>query len=283
VAETTVPVLVGKLEGKEKFGRAAVIDALAGFKDPRAADVLAQQLATNEWLQAGKALDDIGKKAAPAVTKQYFGPHGDGEKEARRLCMKWGVSEDTIVAQSVTALKASHAGTRRSAVEWLATATPIEARQAAVVDALLPLLGDKDRNIPRPTATAVGAWAGKDNVPALIAALNARDDGVRHPLIDALGRLKDERAAGPLADRLQGNFNKDRAKASDALVAIGPPAEKAVLKKLTERDLGTRTEVCRILKMIGTQESIAPLEKAKADKKLTAAADEAIQAIKERK
>ena len=73
------------------------------------------------------------------------------------------------------------------------------------------------------------------------------DDGLGHAeMIQALGKLRDPRAAGPPARRLS-NFG-DRSHAGKALRELGPVAEPEVLKCLQHRDAGVRTEACKILK-----------------------------------
>ena len=70
---------------------------------------------------------------------------------------------------------------------------------------------------------------------------------------------------------------------TDALIAIGPPAEKAAQKLLAHRDRGIRTEACKILKAVGTADSVDALKKAAGDKFLKPAADDAVKAIEMRK
>jgi HEAT repeat protein len=98
----------------------------------------------------------------------------------------------------------------------------------------------------------------------------------------ALGRLKDERAIEPVAERLEEFF--DRHDAAEALQAIGPAAEKAVIKRLHHRDMRVREAAIEIIQVIGTSESIPALEKVVAENDffLTDTAKEAIQTIKAR-
>src|SRR5207244_1590321 len=97
------------------------------------------------------------------------------------------------------------------------------------------------------------------------------------------GALKDERAAEPLAGCL-GDFQL-RGHAVVALKALGPAAEKAVLRLLEHPDVGIRVRACGILQEVGTRASVPALEKAAKDDHAgyAAAAAKALQAIAGRK
>jgi HEAT repeat protein len=147
--------------------------------------------------------------------------------------------------------------TRKRAADLLAGAEPKE-RRAEVVKALEPLLKDSDMWLRCSVIKALGTWGGKDSVPLLLPLLKDPQGFVQGATLEALGKAKDERAAEPVAECLP-NFMV-RGQASAALKAIGPPAEKAVLKYLTHQDIFLRQEVCRILKEIGTKQSIPGLQ-----------------------
>jgi len=104
-------------------------------------------------------------------------------------------------------------------------------------------------------------------VPALTKALQSTDPFFRYNIMTALGEIKSEKAAGPLAARL--SDGSDRETAADALKKIGPKAEKEVVKYLenTPNDVLARQEACNILGEIGTKNggSIPALQKAAKD------------------
>jgi HEAT repeat protein len=116
-----------------------------------------------------------------------------------------------------------------------------------------------------------------------------KDKDTRGDAMKALGRLKDERAAEPIAERLEDFF--DRHGAEEALKQMGLVAEKAVLARLDHPDWQVRIAVCDVLGVIGTRQSIPPLEKVVAAGKdpfsgqnhfVAKKAEEAIKAIKAR-
>src|SRR5262249_43603123 len=100
-------------------------------------------------------------------------------------------------------------------------------------------------------------WATRAEVPALLNVLDHESGVVRAAALEALGNLKDQRAVAPVALRL---LQGDRGHAGKALRAMGPMAEKEVLKYLRDTDAGVRAEACKVLKRIGTGESGAPLD-----------------------
>jgi HEAT repeat protein len=123
--------------------------------------------------------------------------------------------------------------------------------------AVPPLVNDADHFTRLWAIEALGVWGTKDAVPSLLKAM--KDKESRGDAMKALGRLKDERAAEPIAERLEEFF--DQHEAAEALKQMGPVAEKAVLARLNHHDLHVRITACDILAVIGTQKSIPPLEK----------------------
>lgn len=171
---------------------------------------------------------------------------------------------------------------RRVALDRLALALPTAARREEVAGLLEPLLADPDLFTRQAAVKALAVWGTKDNVPALLKRLDDKNVFVRIPVMAALGRLQDGRAAQPLAQRLV--FHEDRKDASKALQALGSPAEKAVIPLLQHADWFVRLEACKILKAIGTQESKAGLLTAARDPntQVAAAAKEAAAAVDDR-
>ena len=77
----------------------------------------------------------------------------------------------------------------------------------------------------------------------------------------ALGEIRDPRAAQALADRLE----KGWPVAQEALIAIGPAAEVAVMEKLRDPKSRTRTLACEVLGKIGGKETLKFMLKLPAD------------------
>jgi HEAT repeat protein len=183
------------------------------------------------------------------------------------------------VTQALFELKSPNSHRRADAARRLAEMVP-DNRRADVARALEPLLNDPEFFTRDAVNKALGVWGSKENVPALLLALN--HEHTRGSAIEALGRLKDERAVEPLAQLLENFFA--RHPASEALRAMGPMAEKAVIKRLHHHDGGVRGEAIAILKVIGTRESLPALKAVvnEQDFFLTRPAEEAIRAIEAR-
>jgi HEAT repeat protein len=190
------------------------------------------------------------------------------------------------VTRALYRLRSTDPHKRAQAIRKLKETLPDE-RRAEVVKALEPLLNDDDFFTRRDVIEALGVWGNKDTVPILLKAMREKD--TRGEAMKALGRLKDERAAEPLAERLEEFF--DRHEAAQALKSMGSIAEKVVIARLNHHELHVRITVCEILGAIGTKQSIPPLEKVIAAGKDIGAgenfivahtAEQALQAIKAR-
>jgi predicted Zn finger-like uncharacterized protein len=147
--------------------------------------------------------------------------------------------------------------TRKDAAEALAAMKPSEKDHAKVAKALEENLDDENTFARQAKIKALGVWATKHSISALLKMMQHTDVFTRKAAISALGVTKDERAAEPLAEALT-DFHQ-RGEAVEALKAIGPKAEKAVIKQLSNLEWTIRIEACKILEAIGTKECIAPL------------------------
>lgn len=186
-------------------------------------------------------------------------------------------ASDADVDHVLAGLESPDDARRRSAANRLASLGPNE-RRAEVAGALTDLLRDGDHFTRQAAARALGTWGTKQSVPALIKAIDDGNFAVRWAAIEALGNLKDERAAGPIAAHLKA----DAIKAAPALRAMGAAAEAAVLEVVKEGpDWMIRAEACRILEAIGTTKSVPDLERiAREDSgPLRLAAQQALKAI----
>lgn len=190
------------------------------------------------------------------------------------------------VTRALFQLKSPEMHIRHEGLRKLKDMIPDE-RRPEVIKALEPLLNDPEFFTRHWAIEALGVWGNQDAVPILLRAMN--DKETRGDAMKALGRLKDARAAEPIAARLGEFF--DRHDAEEALKAMGPIAEKAVLARLNHHEWGVRISVCDILAAIGTKQSLPALEKvAAAGKDIRSGqnhivgmkAQEAITAIKAR-
>ncbi len=159
-------------------------------------------------------------------------------------------------------LKSENKAKRSLALNRIATVQPDD-KKGEVETLLLGLLKSEDQFVRQNAAKALSVWGGKDSVEPLIKQLDDSAFPARWAAIEALGHLKDARAAEPLAKLVADR--KDAHQASNSLKALGPDAEDAVLKLLEQGKTDQRRDACQILKVIATKKSAAALEKAASD------------------
>jgi hypothetical protein len=187
------------------------------------------------------------------------------------------VLTDADLDQILQDLKGKNRGRRSQAAHRLAEARPGERRQE-VLEALRPMLEDKDGFTRVDGARAVANWAPEEGLPDLLKLLKDKD--CFGALLDIMARLKDPRTAEAVAEC----FLYDRGKTADVLRAIGPPAEDAVVKYLDHEDVKVREVACEVLRTIGTERSVPALEKAGKEKDpVGGVARRALSAIAERR
>jgi HEAT repeat protein len=174
---------------------------------------------------------------------------------------------------------------RRVAADWLARARVDESQRPEVSKALDPLLNDAQTR--EAGAQALVAWATTYNVPSLLKVLDVKEGNAWKPVMEVLGKLKDQRAAAPLVGQL--NDALRRGPAASALRALGPMAQKQVIKYLHHKDVGVRMAVADLLRGYGTPESdlvgqtIADLKSTDAETRRLAVEDLAKKRLDENK
>jgi HEAT repeat protein len=161
-------------------------------------------------------------------------------------------AQPTSIDKALAMLRDEDIRRRQIAADWLNNRAPDPTRQKEVGQALEPLLDDGQTR--EQGARALGKWATKDNVPALIKVLDAEGGNAWRPAIEALTRLKDERSASVLAAQLPNFFRKEDA--GRALQALGPVAEKEVVKFIHHKDFGARQKASQLLKGYNTKDDV---------------------------
>lgn len=182
--------------------------------------------------------------------------------------------------RSTTALLRLMAGRDRTrhveAVEEFAKQTPND-RRMEVARALEQKLQERDERLRVAAIRALGVWGDRTSVPPLVELLDDRATSVRWSAMEALAKLKDERGAEQIAKRLL----NDTRQVSLTLQEFGAVAEPAVTPYLEHFNKTARLEACRILKVIGTKQSIPALQMAAFDEdpSVAEAALDAIRAL----
>lgn len=168
----------------------------------------------------------------------------------------------------------------KPAVDRLITMPPNEHRAIVAQH-----LAERARTAPlynrTPLLRALAVWGTPQEVPVLIQLLNDPDINTRNESLKALGQIKDERAAAPMARCLLEVSTQYHAE--QALKAMGPIAETEVLGVLKQNQAQAKIVALGILTDIGTPKSLPALEEAARTASLRGAAQKAIAAINARK
>ncbi len=164
------------------------------------------------------------------------------------------------VTRSLIELKSSDPWKRRRAMERLQRTTA-DGRVDQVVAALIPQLEGDDGGLASEAAKALGVWRSPEAMTALIGRMSENRHFVRSDSIKALGKYKDLKAAEAVASVIK----DDIFATEEALKAMGEVAEPALIPLLRHGESSVRSHVCRILAVIGGQETLAAMKSLPAD------------------
>jgi serine/threonine protein kinase len=171
---------------------------------------------------------------------------------------------------------------RKEALETLAAMKPNDQR-GEVAKKLVALTETGDWLIRRPAVLALGAWAGPEEVPALIKTIEHADVFTRQEGLKVIGRFRDPQTVAPVI-RCFRDFSTQK-EAGNALREIGGMAEPDVLALLKEQDVFLKKAAALVLAAIGSEASVPALQDAVAGGNfhLAPAAQQALTAIAARK
>ncbi len=131
---------------------------------------------------------------------------------------------------------------------------------ADIAKKLIELLKADQVTVRNAVAQALEKWSAPENNAAVQKNLKGSTLEIRQSMLRILAAHKYEAAAGDIAECLADK--DDRKLATESLIAIGEPAQKAVIKMLDHRDSKVKLAACEVLKEIGTSDSVAALKKA---------------------
>jgi hypothetical protein len=201
--------------------------------------------------QGGDPKDDIKKDQAK-----------DGGKKVEEPPKKLPppkVTGDETIDRALEDLSAADRKNFVPAAQALSKMTP-DKHRAVVAQKLAQELPKSTPGNRTPLLRALGVWGTPNEVPALMQMLSDKDVNTKNETMQALGKLRDGRAAALLVQCLYELSTQYHAE--QALRAIGPPAEKEVLTLLNQNDIKLKVIAVRLLKDIGTQQSLPALQAA---------------------
>ncbi len=204
----------------------------------------------------------LGYQTSKAAKEKFEEIRANVEANVPVAAVDMSIKPPGSLDEALEYLKDGNVSKRHAGTQWLARASREPGRQDEIARGLLPLLTDGNGQVRLAGVKALERWATRDSVPALLELLNDDDAAaaeLRQIAIRTLGRLKDERAVAPLAQRLTHFFDRDHA--ARALIAMGPVSEKHVLSGLSNQDATVRKLVCSILAEVGTKASLTALKR----------------------
>ncbi len=288
------PALIAELD-QDTFGNGdfqSCLDALVRLEDENGAAAIAKQLKNPfRHEKAYNALRAMGKVAEKAVAGYVNDSDPWVSEHANLLIRGYGTSGDVVFDAELADLTGKDGKQRKGACDYFATHPVDPAKQQQVARALEPLLQDQDtffNNVPDAAAKALGVWGDKDSGPKLIAAMQQPNSRCWQSCVDALVKLKDERAVYPLLALVatKNIFHEDAA--LRALNDLGPMVvESALDKDLNDpaASVSDKVTICAYLNLtVGTKASIPALTTAQMDPSplVKNAATGALNAIKKR-
>ncbi len=186
------------------------------------------------------------------------------------------------VDEAIAALRDPHWGRRIAAADYLMEAPVDEARRAEAAQALEAMLADFNRSLHEPAAAALVRWHRPETRDFLYGLAQRETASGWAVALRTLVRLGDERAPSIAAAYLPHFFK--RGEAARALELAGPAAEKEILPYLDYSDPDTRRAAVRLLRVVGSEVGVKPLEAAaRKDPLLAGEVRDALAAIGQRK
>jgi HEAT repeat protein len=194
------------------------------------------------------------------------------------------------VTKLMEQLKSDDLGTRQNAAREL-SGGQLDKPTSGILSAMTKLADDPDETVRHAALTILANYGTSEQVPVLIKGLHDSSPGISTTIVHGLARLRDPRAAAPLADFLASAQNDQQYyqtprpnDVAEALIKLGPASEGPVLALLKEKNIETRVQACLVLNRIGTKRSLGPLKELALypNKALSGAAAEACQSIQER-
>jgi hydroxymethylglutaryl-CoA reductase (NADPH) len=167
------------------------------------------------------------------------------------------VSGAATIDKALADLASTDIFTRQKATDYLAQ-TPGNEHRPAVAKYLATLAKDPGTPARREVIRLLAVWGTSNEVPLLVQLLNDEDIATRNAILKDIGKLKDARTAAPVVRcfvEFQTRFN-----ATKAIKEMGPVAEKEMLTLLNNPDVNIQADAVRLLKEIGTQQSVPALQ-----------------------
>ncbi len=199
----------------------------------------------------------VAQRKRESAIAQAKAEHANAVKAANTAVVPVGEQLDALLNK----LKEENAkgGYPSSQLSSLAKLAVLPERQSEVEAMLVDLLESKQYLTVRGSLDALATWGTPNCVPAVLAQLKHSMFPVVQSAIKTLGKLRNEQAIAPLLEIIRTN-QLARHYAKEALTDFGAAAEGPTIGLLFEKDLQIFHAACDILKDVGGEASIEPLE-----------------------
>ena len=236
--------------------RVRAIGALGRIKNKRVVVTLSYALTDKDT--------EVRKRAAEVLDKLKWQPGDDTERVQYLLAKKeWnGLAKvgEPAVEPLIQSLKDKESDVRKGAAEALGTIG-----DARAVKPLVQALNDDYWDVNKSAAEALGR-IGEPAVESLIAALEDKSAVVRRGAAKALGEIGDKSAVVPLIQALKDERADVRYEAAEALGNMGEPAAEPLILALGDRDSDVRKKAAEALGKVGDVRAVEPLVRALKDR-----------------
>jgi len=225
---SSVPELIGRVNGKDPIARVHIINVLARFNTPEVQTSLQGLLRDQNKLIRGAALSALHRIDGPIDIERVCAllkdPEIDVQNKAIDVVIK--ANHPETIRYLIDVLKDENENARRAAVEVLN-----EVGNARSVKYLLEALKDSDWWVRSRAADALGKIGGPRVIDAVLQLVRDKDEDIRRAAIEILNQTKDERAVESLIQATHDNDWWVSERAVDALAEIG---SKKAVPRLTE-------------------------------------------------
>jgi HEAT repeat protein len=258
-----VDLLIAALKDKESEIRAAAAEALGNIGDARAVEPLVTLVEKRytDWGARYAAWEALGKIRGVSTVDSLIVllKHNDWDVRESATTVLERISHRNLVG-GFQPVEAQHAKEALQAYE-----KEKETYRKADHDLkdLIEALGYKgdafvEAGVRAYAAEVLGKLGDSHAIPSLIAALKDDDENVRRSAVEALRKIPDARAVGPLVTMLYSGLGPDHI-IMEALEKIGAPAVDSLIPLLKDDAWDVRHSAAIVLKSIGSEHSVEAL------------------------
>lgn len=246
--------LAAVIEGEQEDLSPAAIEALGYIGTAEAVPTLLLCLMDEPLVDV--AVEALSRTGAPAVVPLMEIIRSKDRDETLKAAASRALHG---MAPQVAYDLAPLVGDRRSMERFIAARALGEFGTEEAISVLVTMLGSTDLQL-QPHVQAALAQIGTNATPALVEALESESRLQQRSAIDALGRIADPMAAGPLAKIIAGNNPVLRDLALQALARIPDDAAlESITAVLDDKNWSARRQVATALGLAGRRDGIPAL------------------------